>query len=319
MANLLESLAAHTVIVADTGDFEAIARFNPEDATTNPSLIYKAVQSPQYRPLISEALDWAMKKVGDSADFLDYAIDRLSVLIGAEILKVVPGKVSTEVDARLSFDTAKTVERVRRLVTYYQEVGISKQRVLIKIASTWEGIRACEILEKEGIHCNMTLIFGFGQAVACAEAGAYLISPFVGRIYDWHKNKEGRDFAPAEDPGVQSVKGIYQYYKKFGYETIIMGASFRNIGQIQELTGCDRLTISPALMEELKGQEGTLKPRLYPDMPIPEEMNQLLLSEKTYRWMLNEDAMAVEKLAEGIRLFSKDLVKLESYLRDFKG
>ena len=317
MSNKLASLSKLSTVVADTGDIDAIMSFSPEDATTNPSLIYKAAQIPSYEPLIKETLEWAMQRAGDSPDFVDILIDKLAVNIGKEILKVIPGRISTEVDARLSFDTNKTVERARKLVNFYQEAGVSKSRILIKIASTWEGIQACKVLERENIKCNMTLIFSKYQAIAAAQAGATLISPFVGRIYDWYKKNEGRDYPPDEDPGVKSVQEIYQYYKKFGHETIIMGASFRTTGQIIELAGCDRITISPNLLEELQNTPGDVEVKLSPNMELPEDLESIDLDEKTFRWQMNEDAMATEKLAEGIRNFSADLIKLENYLRKF--
>ena len=317
MTNQLEGLGRHSVIVADTGDFNAIQQFAPEDATTNPSLIFKAVQEPHFRPLVEKAFEQTRIKQANSSEFVDHLMDRLSVLIGVEILKVVPGRVSTEVDARLSFDAAKTVERARKLIAHYQEAGVSKSRVLIKIAATWEGIHACEQLEKEGIHTNMTLLFSFCQAVACAEAGAFLISPFVGRIFDYYKKRDGIDFTPDVDPGVQGVKRIYQYYKRFGYKTLVMGASFRNLGQILELAGCDRLTIAPGLLEQLKGLPGGVERKLSPEMDLPQEMKKIEMDEKRFRWMLNEDPMATEKLAEGIRLFSQDLIKLEQFLKAY--
>lgn len=318
MSNYLESLAQHTVIVADTGNFEAIAAFKPEDATTNPSLVLKAAQLDIYRPLVAKSLHWAMEKKTNSELFMEYAIDKLSVSIGVEILKFVPGKISTEVDARLSFDTARTVERARKLISLYQEAGVSKNRILIKIAATWEGIQACEILEREGIHTNMTLIFSLVQAAACAQAKAFLVSPFVGRIMDWHKANEGRDFSPEEDPGVISVQNIYKYFKKFGHETIVMGASFRSIGEITELCGCDRLTIAPELMKALEETPGELAPTLSPTMEVAESVQELKLDEKAFRWAMNDDAMATEKLSEGIRKFAQDLHTLEDFLRKFE-
>ncbi len=318
MSNYLESLAQHTVIVADTGNFEAIAAFKPEDATTNPSLVLKAAQLDIYRPLVAKSLHWAMEKKTNSELFMEYAIDKLSVSIGVEILKFVPGKISTEVDARLSFDTARTVERARKLISLYQEAGVSKNRILIKIAATWEGIQACEILEREGIHTNMTLIFSLVQAAACAQAKAFLVSPFVGRIMDWHKANEGRDFSPEEDPGVISVQNIYKYFKKFGHETIVMGASFRSIGEITELCGCDRLTIAPELMKALEETPGELTPTLSPTMEVAESVQELKLDEKAFRWAMNDDAMATEKLSEGIRKFAQDLHTLEDFLRKFE-
>jgi len=317
MPDKLSQLKQMTVVVADTGDIDTIKQYAPEDATTNPSLLLKASAMPAYQPLEKEAVTWAKQQGGDADRRLENTIDRLAVNFGREILKIIPGRVSTEVDARLSFDTERTLERVRRLISLYEAAGVSKSRVLIKIAATWEGIRAAGILEKEGIHCNITLLFGFCQAVASAEAGAFLISPFVGRILDWYRQKEGRDYPPPSDPGVLSVKRIYRYYKKFGYATIVMGASFRNTGEIEQLAGCDRLTIGPGFLEALKNDFGILERQLSPEMDPPEEMVKLSLDEKSFRWLLNEDAMATEKLAEGIRLFSQDLVRLESFVKDY--
>ena len=311
--NLLEQLKEFTVVVADTGDIEAIRRHQPRDATTNPSLIYKAAQMPEYEGLVQEALS---VKVENASGRVEACLDRLAVDFGVEILKVVPGRVSTEVDARLSFDTEGTVRKARRLIELYEGAGVDRERVLIKTASTWEGIRAAEQLKADGIHCNLTLLFSFAQAVACAEAGVQLISPFVGRIYDWYRKERGVDSIPAsEDPGVQSVAYIYNYFKKFGYATEVMGASFRNMGQILELAGCDLLTISPKLLGELAATEGTLTRKLDPDNIESDHKDKLHLDEKTFRWMHNEDAMATEKLAQGIRLFTADLIKLEQYLQ----
>ena len=316
--NLLEQLRAMTVVVADTGDIEAIGQYTPRDATTNPSLIYKAAQMSQYRELIEEAIAFGKSSATRREDQVTACLDKLFVNFGADILKIVPGRVSTEVDARLSFDTEATIRRANRLIQLYEDAGVERERVLIKIASTWEGIRAAEQLEKSGIHCNLTLLFGFGQAVACAEAGVTLISPFVGRIHDWHKKARGVDsIAPAEDPGVHSVTRIYHYFKKFGYTTQVMGASFRNIGEITELAGCDLLTISPALLEELQNTDGELTRKLDPDAAAAQEIEKVHADEKTFRWMLNEDAMATEKLAEGIRLFSADLLKLIDHVAQF--
>ncbi|HZZ28024.1 MAG TPA: transaldolase [Pirellulales bacterium] len=313
--NLLEQLKSMTVVVSDTGDFDSIARYQPRDATTNPSLIYQAAQMPQYQRIIEEAIEATQSSTGDKEQQLARLIDRLFVDFGQEILKIIPGRVSTEVDARLSFDGQATMARARGLIKLYEEAGIKRDRILIKIASTWEGIRAAEKLEKEGIHCNLTLLFGFPQAVACAEAGVTLISPFVGRILDWYKKSLGVDSIPAaEDPGVKSVAQIYNYFKKFGYKTEIMGASFRNTGEITELAGCDLLTISPKLLEELKTTDGKLTRKLDPAAAKNSDVKKISLDEKTFRWMLNEDAMATEKLSEGIRHFSADLVKLEKYL-----
>ncbi len=310
---LIDQLKEMTVVVADTGDIEAIRQHKPRDATTNPSLIYKAAQMPKYEGLVQEALS---VKVENASGRIEACLDRLAVDFGVEILKVVPGRVSTEVDARLSFDTEGTVRKARRLIELYEGAGVDRERVLIKTASTWEGIRAAEQLKADGIHCNLTLLFSFAQAVACAEAGVQLISPFVGRIYDWYTKERGVDSIPAsEDPGVQSVVRIYNYFKKFGYATEVMGASFRNTGQILELAGCDLLTISPKLLGELAATEGTLTRKLDPDNTESDHKDKLHLDEKTFRWMHNEDAMATEKLAQGIRLFTADLIKLEQYLQ----
>ena len=311
--NLLEQLRKQTRVVADTGDFTSIEVYKPEDATTNPSLIYEATQDPRYAPLMREAITYAKNGGSDDrAVQLEKAMDKVAVNFGLEILKIVPNRVSTEVDARLSFDTEASIAKARDLIALYEEAGISRERVLIKLAATWEGIKAAEVLEKEGIHCNLTLIFSLVQAVACAEAGVRLVSPFVGRIYDWHlKDKGVETIAPAKDPGVLSVKKIYNYYKKFDYPTQIMGASFRNIGQITELAGCDLLTISPTLLKELEETSDTLDRKLTPEAAKESKLQKISVDEKTFRWMLNEDAMATEKLAEGIRNFTKDLVKLE--------
>ena len=311
--NLLEQLRKQTRVVADTGDFTSIEVYKPEDATTNPSLIYEATQDPRYAPLMREAITYAKNRGSDDrAVQLEKAMDKVAVNFGLEILKIVPNRVSTEVDARLSFDKEASIAKARALIALYEEAGISRERVLIKLAATWEGIKAAEVLEKEGIHCNLTLIFSLVQAVACAEAGVRLVSPFVGRIYDWHlKDKGVETIAPAKDPGVLSVKKIYNYYKKFDYPTQIMGASFRNIGQITELAGCDLLTISPTLLKELEETSDTLDRKLTPEAAKESKLQKISVDEKTFRWMLNEDAMATEKLAEGIRNFTKDLVKLE--------
>jgi len=301
----LDQLKQYTTIVADTGDFQSITAYAPRDATTNPSLILKAVQKEEYKPLLHKAVaDHAGKSTGE-------IIDRLLIAFGLEILKIIPGRVSTETDARLSFDTAGTIEKGRALIALYEAAGISRERVLIKIASTWEGIRAAEVLEREGIHCNMTLLFSLPQAVACAEAGAQLISPFVGRIYDWYKKSTGLEYTGADDPGVQSVKRIYNYYRKFGYATEVMGASFRNTGQITELAGCDLLTISPDLLQKLAQSDEPLTRKLDAETAKLADIAKLNLDEKTFRGMLNDDAMGTEKLAEGIRLFCADSVKLE--------
>jgi len=309
----LAQLKQMTTVVADTGDIEAIAKFQPQDATTNPSLLLKAASLPAYQQLVKDSVSWA-KTQSDSAEqqVID-AADKLSVLIGLEILKIVPGRISTEVDARLSFDTQASITKAHKPIGMYNEAGISNDRILIKLASTWEGIKAAEQLEKEGINCNLTLLFSFAQARACAEAGAYLISPFVGRILDWYKKDTGRaDYASNEDPGVVSVTSIYNYYKQQGYNTVVMGASFRNIGEILELAGCDRLTISPQLMDELANSTETVVQKLN---ACNESKNQEpALTQAQFRWLMNEDAMATEKLAEGIRNFAIDQVKLEQQL-----
>jgi transaldolase len=310
---LLESLKQHTTVVADTGDIQAIAQHRPQDATTNPSLLYHAAQMPAYRGLVEQAADLALKSGGGHDVMAEEFIDRMFVLFGREILKVVPGRVSTEVAASLSFDTEGTMAKARKLISLYEAQGVSRERILIKIASTWEGIRAAEELEKEGIHCNLTLLFSFAQAVACAEAGVTLISPFVGRIYDWYKKERGVEIPVDQDPGVTSVTRIYNYYKKYGYKTQVMGASFRNVNQIVRLVGCDLLTISPDLLEKLEQSEGAAERRLDPEKAKSVQEPKLHLDEKTFRWMHNEDAMATEKLAEGIRKFNADARRLEDY------
>lgn len=313
MPTQLEQLKSITAIVADTGDIDAIAQHRPEDATTNPSLLLKAAASPRYAPLLDEAVAWARDQSNSPERRLVDVLDKVAVNAGAAILKLVPGRVSTEVDARLSFDTAATVAKARRLIELYAAAGIGRERVLIKIASTWEGIRAGETLEREGIHCNLTLLFGFSQARACAEAGVTLISPFVGRIFDWSKSHGGDpNVAPEADPGVRSVATIYQYYKQHGYATTVMGASFRNKGEILALAGCDRLTISPNLLDELAASEEPVIRHLKYTGPILPRLD--VLGEAQFRWDLNEDAMATEKLAEGIRNFTLDQVKLEHML-----
>lgn len=313
--NLLEQLKIYTQVVADTGDFSSVEIYKPVDATTNPSLIYTASQDVRHRHLIDDAIDFARKSTSDRQSQLSKAMDKLAVNFGLEILKIVPGRVSTEVDARLSFDTEATVAKTREIIGLYESAGISRERVLIKIASTWEGIKAAEIVEKEGIHCNLTLLFSKVQAVACAEAGVRLISPFVGRILDWSKKNLGMPDIPAvEDPGVISLTGIFNYYKKFGYPTQVMGASFRNIDEICELAGCDLLTISPTLLRELEATEGILTKKLDADQAREMAIEKITVDEKTFRWMMNEDAMATEKLAEGIRNFTRDLIKLEKQM-----
>ncbi|PPC76477.1 transaldolase [Pokkaliibacter plantistimulans] len=315
MATLLQQLSNVTTVVADTGDLAAIQAFQPIDATTNPSLVLKAMGQPLAESLISTAVAWAKQQGGDQATQLDNTADKLVVSLGMEILKHIPGRVSTEVDARLSFDTEKTLAKARKLIKLYEDAGIGRERVLIKIASTWEGIKAAEILEKEGINCNLTLLFSFAQARACAESGVFLISPFVGRILDWFKKQNpGTDYAPEEEPGVVSVSDIFNYYKRHGYNTIVMGASFRNIGEIIALAGCDRLTISPNLLEELSASEGNLQVRLHAQAASADKPQAL--SEAEFRWLHNEDAMATEKLAEGIRLFAVDQNKLEKMLSE---
>ncbi|WP_028300289.1 transaldolase [Oceanospirillum beijerinckii] len=313
MPSKLEQLRQMTVVVADTGDIDAIRDLQPQDATTNPSLVLKVADKPQYQPLLKEAIEKARQESLDLAQQLAYAVDRASVAIGAEINQVIPGYISTEVSAKLSFDIRATVEKARRLIHLYQEKGIGRDRVLIKIASTWEGIKAAEILEKEGIHCNLTLLFAMPQAVACAEAGTTLISPFVGRILDWYKTAQpNEDWSGANDPGVCSVQKIYQYYKEHGYQTIVMGASFRNTDEIEHLAGCDRLTISPALLEQLAADQGELKQVLKPEAASSQQPQPL--DEATFRWQMNQDAMATEKLAQGISQFAADQDKLEALL-----
>lgn len=309
MTNKLEQLKTYSDVVADTGDIEAIRRYKPLDATTNPSLLFKAAQMPQYAPLVQEALS-STSSVADASD-------KLAVAIGCEILKIVPGKVSTEVDARLSFDTNASIAKAHRLIELYETAGVSKDRVLIKVASTWEGIRAAEQLEKEGISCNLTLLFSFNQAAACADAGVFLISPFVGRILDWYKaNTDKKEYAPFEDPGVQSVTSIYNYYKQHDYKTVVMGASFRNIGEIEALAGCDRLTISPQLLGELEADSGKLERALSP-ANTGAAIEKIKENEAQFRLTLNEDAMATEKLAQGIRGFVADQVNLEKFLSNY--
>jgi transaldolase len=311
--SLLDSLKRHTTVVADTGDIEAIAEYRPQDATTNPSLLLKAAQQPRYRPLVDAALKEAERVSGNEAVRIEAFMDNLAVAFGGEILKIVPGRVSTEVDARFSFDVEGSVAKARHLIALYKKSGVERDRILIKVGSTWEGIRAAEQLEREGIHCNLTLLFSFAQAVACAEAGVTLISPFVGRIYDWHKKARGTEIAADDDPGVASVTRIYNYYKKFDYKTQVMGASFRKTDQVVRLAGCDLLTIAPELLEELQNTPGELSPRLNVAAAKASAEPRLHLDEKTYRWMHNEDQMAVEKLSEGIRRFNEDARKLEQW------
>lgn len=309
MPSLVDQLKQLTTVVADTGDVNAIKKFSPQDATTNPSLIYKAAMMEDYAHIVDEAVAYGE---GD----LSVTMDKLAVAFGTEITKIVPGYVSTEVDARLSFDKEGTIQKARDLIKMYEEVGVKKERILIKVASTWEGIKAAEVLEKEGITCNCTLIFSIAQAIACAEAGCTLISPFVGRIMDWYKKSKGVDkFAPAEDPGVMSVTAIYNYFKKYNYDTIVMGASFRNTEEICELAGCDRLTISPQLLDQLSNNTGDLPKKLDAAKSVGMDIPKIEMTESTFRWMLNEDAMATEKLAEGIRGFTKDIKKLEEVVQ----
>jgi len=309
--NQLDQLKKLTTVVADTGDFESIRQFSPQDATTNPSLIYKAVTQPEYAPLLDQAV---VEKKGASRsrpELIREIVDDLLTIFGEKILQIVPGRVSTEVDARLSFNTPATIEKARKLIALYAQRNVPRERVLIKIASTWEGIRAAEVLQKEGINCNLTLLFSLPQAIACAEANVRLISPFVGRIYDWYKAKTGQEYRGADDPGVKSVVTIYNYFKKFGHQTQVMGASFRNISQILALAGCDLLTISPELLAELRGSDSPVERRLSVEESEKSDLTKTPLDEKTFRWMLNEDAMGTEKLAEGIRKFTEDIIKLE--------
>lgn len=314
MTSKLEQLKKFTDVVADTGDIEAIRLYKPLDATTNPSLVYKAAQMPQYQDLLAASID-ASKGITNSAQQLSSACDHLAVGIGLEILKIVPGRISTEVDARLSFDTKASIAKAHELINLYEKGGVDKSRVLIKLASTWEGIRAAEILEKEGINCNLTLLFGFNQAAACADAGVFLISPFVGRILDWYKaNTDKKEYTAEEDPGVISVRHIYNYYKQNGYKTVVMGASFRNIGEIEALAGCDRLTISPQLLQELEQDKNELKRVLSPGN-TGDAIAKRVETEASFRFGLNQDAMATEKLAEGIRGFVKDQINLENLLK----
>ena len=312
--NKLEQLKKYTTVVADTGDIDAIAAFQPQDATTNPSLVLKAAEMPQYDHLIVDAIAWAKQQSGDKAQQLVDASDKLAVNIGVEILKTVPGRISTEVDARLSFDKESSLVKARKLIAMYQEAGIEKERILIKLASTWEGIRAAEVLEQEGINCNLTLLFNFAQAKACAEAGAYLISPFVGRILDWYKtNTYKKEYLPFEDPGVVSVSNIYNYYKDHSYNTVVMGASFRNADEVLALAGCDRLTIGPAILDELAAQQGEVEPTLFAARDEVKAAPQAM-TEAEFRWEMNQDPMATEKLSEGIRNFAVDQGKLEAMI-----
>ena len=316
--NLLDQLRSMTVVVADTGDIESIAQYRPRDSTTNPSLLLKAAQMPQYKGLLEQAIGHAQSVADDRDAQIRACTDMLAVGFGKEILKIIPGRVSTEVDARLSFDTEATIGKAHHLIDLYEADGIDRQRILIKVASTWEGICAAKRLEQEGIHCNLTLLFSFPQAVACAHAKVTLISPFVGRIYDWYLKERGVKQIPAtEDPGVHSVQRIYNYFKKYDYKTEVMGASFRNIGEIVELAGCDLLTISPELLGELQKAEGKLVRKLSAEAAKAQDIPEVEMNEKTFRWMLNEDPMATEKLADGIRRFAADLVKLEEYIAKY--
>ena len=316
---LLEQLREMTVVVSDTGDIEAIEKYKPQDATTNPSLITAAAQMPQYQQIVDDVLLQAKKELGDSAKdqaIATLAFERLAVAFGEKILKVIKGRVSTEVDARISYDTEKTMKMAHSIIDQYEKSGVSRERVLIKIASTWKGIKAAEKLEKEGIHCNLTLLFGMHQAVACADAGVTLVSPFVGRILDWYKQNTGKDYKGAEDPGVQSVTKIYNYYKKFGYKTVVMGASFRNVDEIKEIAGCDLLTISPKLLEELNSTESELPRKLDPEKAKTMNIEKIAMDEATFEKMHDEDKMASDKLTDGIKGFSDALVSLEKLLAD---
>lgn len=317
MPSQLEQLKLVTTVVADTGDIESIKQYQPEDATTNPSLLLNAARMPQYQHLVADAISWGKAQAIDhkTADtWANHAMDRLAVNFGVELLHQIPGRVSTEVDAHLSFDTQATLLKARQIIADYKAAGIDKQRILIKIAATWEGIKAAEILEQEGINCNLTLLFGFAQAVACAEAGVFLISPFVGRILDWYKASTGKQYTASDDPGVLSVRKIYEYYKKFDYQTVVMGASFRNIGEVLALAGCDRLTISPGLLAELKASDASIKTQLDARHAKTLSLEKITLDEANFRWQLNEDAMATEKLSEGIRKFNADYLTLRQYL-----
>ena len=310
MTSKLDQLRSMTTVVADTGDIEAVARLKPVDCTTNPTIVLKALGTPMFADTVKEAVAWGKKQSG-TPDAVAHAVaDRLAISVGAALVKLVPGRVSTEVDADLSFDTQGSIAKARSIIAAYKDRGIEHDRILIKLASTWEGIRAAEVLQKEGIDCNLTLLFSKAQAIACADAKVFLISPFVGRILDWYKKSTGKDYTSFDDPGVVSVRDIYGYYKAHDIKTIVMGASFRNVGEIEALAGCDRLTISPALLDELAKDEGALERQLSPDQKKAEA--KIAMDEKTFRWMLNEDAMATEKLAEGIRQFGKDLVALRT-------
>jgi len=318
MGSSLEQLKNYTTVVADTGDFESIKKYKPTDATTNPSLILAATKMPQYKKLIDEAIAYGKKNGKTLTEQVEAASDKLAVLFGVEILKIVPGRVSTEVDARLSFDKEGSIAKAKRFIQLYEEAGISKERILIKLGSTWESIQAAKVLEEEyGIHCNLTLLFSMAQAIACAEAGVTLISPFVGRILDWYvANTNQKTFDPQDDPGVKSVTQIYNYYKKFGYKTVVMGASFRNAGEIKALAGCDLLTISPNLLEELDAGNEVVGEMLNEASAKKLDLDKVDMDEKTFRWMLNEDQMATEKLSDGIRKFAADAIKLEAVLKE---
>ncbi len=315
-ATQLEQLKQFTKVVADTGDFATLKQYAPLDATTNPSLILKAALMPEYKHLVEKAVADNLNANLPKSALASHIVDHLLVLFGIEILKIVPGRVSTETDANLSFDAAALIEKGRKFITLYEKNGVSRERILVKIATTWEGTQAAEVLQKEKTDCNMTLLFSLAQAVACAQVNAKLISPFVGRILDWHKKSTGKDFAPTEDPGVLSVRAIYNYYKKYGHPTEVMGASFRNIGEIQELAGCDLLTISPALLGELQKNTDPLARKLQPESAAASDMARLDLDEKRFRWLFNEDAMATEKTAEGIRMFNADAMKLEKFIAE---
>ena len=313
MTSKLDQLKAMTVVVADTGDLEAIKTYRPVDCTTNPSLVLKAAELPAYQDVIEGAIAWGRKQGGTKDAVAAHVADRLAVAFGAEMSKLVPGRISTEVDADLSFDTEASVKRARDIIATYESMGVPREKILVKLASTWEGIRAAAILQKEGIDCNLTLLFSLAQAVACADAGVFLISPFVGRILDWHVKASGKTFEPEEDPGVLSVRQIYSYYKQHGIETVVMGASFRSTGEIEALAGCDRLTIAPALLEKLAADHGTLVRKLDP-ANTGEKLATVAADEKSFRWAMNEDQMATEKLSEGIRLFAKDLRALRTLI-----
>lgn len=313
MTSKLEQLRSMTTVVADTGDIEAVARLKPVDCTTNPSIVLKAIGSPMFADKFKESVAWGRKQGGDNDAVAAAVADRLAISVGAALAGLVPGRVSTEVDADLSFDTQASIAKAHQIIASYKELGIERERILIKLASTWEGIKAAEVLQKEGIDCNLTLLFSKAQAVACADAKAFLISPFVGRILDWYKKSTGQEYTPETDPGVVSVREIYNYYKANGISTVVMGASFRNIGEIEALAGCDRLTIAPNLLDELDKTEGTLERKLSPEKF--ESVAPIKMDEKTFRWMLNEDQMGTEKLSDGIRLFAKDLNMLRDMVK----